>query len=323
MAKKIYPTVEPTISKDSFTNDLHSALMYNRNEMDSYTKFSRYLYVDPYNSLTSNKEYVFFTKPNLHLFENNDDAHLNKEIANIPLFMEAHSKYRPALRQLQRDNSIGKLQTPFMNLLTDSIRSSVDLPTITADKIETSANVYGTNISYMWASYTSDEGHDFSVEFEDTKFLEVYMLFKLWNEYSRKKSLGLVTPPNENYIWNKELHDQVALYKFIVGEDNETIIHYSKMYGVYPTSAPREVFGSLNKDGNLNFTVSFHAEFVEDMEPLILTDFNDLTKGYASNASTKPVYKNGRINGDWVTMPFIRQYDTVINKISPYKLKWR
>ncbi|MGL5327856.1 MAG: hypothetical protein ACRDD7_01220 [Peptostreptococcaceae bacterium] len=312
---------KPNLSENEFRKLLQGNLYYTRNEIDWYDKFARFGYLDPYNTLTNTREYIFFTKPDLHIFNNGDATNLNPEIANMPFFKDLHERYLDVLKQLQKSQDTSR---PFMNLLTNSVKSGLDLPSIQASEIEGPANVYGDDIPYRAGSGTSDNNHEFSLEFEDTKYLEVYMLFKAWDEYARKKNKGGITPPDRNYILNKILHDQCSFYKIIVDNDNESIIFFAKGWGVYPKGVPREVFGDLSKDGGLKFSVSFNATFVEDMNPVIINEFNALTQ--AKDRKNIPIYdsQGKHINGKWATLPYI-EYDinVGINPMPRYKLKWR
>ena len=43
--------------------------LYRRKDMKLYNTFYRYPRLDPYNMLPTSREYVFFTKPDLHIFQ--------------------------------------------------------------------------------------------------------------------------------------------------------------------------------------------------------------------------------------------------------------
>jgi len=310
---------------NDFANEARNAGLYPRQEINNYTKFARFgNFLDPSSIVTYAREYIFFTKPDLHLFNNGDPAILNPEISNIAFFTEMQQRYNIILKQLQI-SAKGNV-SPFINLLTNSANSGLDLPALDSLEMETGANIYGELIKYRWMSL--DTPHEFSVEFLDSKYLEIYLLCKTWEEYARKKSIGLVTPPNDSYIIDKVLHDQVSGYKIIVGEDGETIIYYAKLYGVYIKNVPRDVFSNFNyKDGYISLSLSFSADFVEDMDPSILVDFNELTAPYAGGPNI-PIYDktNHMVNGQLVNMPYIQYIpkgDTSISRYSYYKLKWR
>lgn len=292
--------------------------IYTPNQLDLTSYMHRFGYMNPYTLVTTPKEYVFFTKPDLHLFDSS--MGLNKEIANDPFFIECLSKNYDSLRSLQKSYS-DTPPGPFINLIYNHIKSNLDVPAITSEDSESAANIYGTSITYMRSSEKSDEKHDFSLEFDDNDNLELYMLFKIWDEYERRKDLGLISPPNSSYIENKILHDQVSAYKFIVGDDAESIIYYAKFTGVFPKSVPREVFSGMAKDADLAYSVNFHCEFVSDMNPLILVEFNNLVNSY-KNSFKKDIDVYDKeldcINGQFVHVPYV-----YINNSGRHLLRWR
>ena len=113
------------------------------------------------------------------------------------------------------------------------------------------------------------------------------------------------------------------MFKFIVEDDMETIIHYSKYIGVYPKEVPLTTFSNL-EDNVIKHTVEFHAQFVEDMEPAIINDFNKLTSSYRSGTRNSPVYDKDlhHINNEWVKIPYIESFKYKNSNRKQYKLKW-
>lgn len=355
-------------SKDIFTGGfcsdkkvksiMNSNNLYNRSDIEWYTKFNRFGCLDPYNSLTNTREYLFFTKPDLHICEPGT-GQMNPELNNNSFFTELFNRYPSVISQLQESAGIfgasGEYgdNYPFMNVLSNSVKNTMDMPEISSGMVDNAATLYGTSIEYRGDGFSSDEKHDFSLEFEDTKYLELYHLFKAYEEYERLKNVGLITPPNIDfapvdeesgycysyYIKNKVLHDQFAIYKFIVDEDYETIIYYAVAQGVTIKSVPREAFSDIKPDGGLRYSVNFVAQFVFDMEPWILTNFNALINrkmGYDNSTPTYlPVYNfnEGRVDGRWAVSPYIvRKLQSDYNPgvwLGPssmmydYKLKWR
>lgn len=270
-------------------------------QKEKYEKFARYERLDPNNWMGFTKEFIFFTTPDLQLF---NGVNLNPSIANNSLIVEASKRYNDVLQSL----SYSACGRPFVNLLSNYKRSNVDLPDITtASDYETSKNILGSSIFYRGTSYESDENHEFSVEFEDTKYLEVYMWFRLFDEYERMKHYGLVDFVDDRYLNGKIIHDQMAMYKFIVGEDGESIIHYSKFIGVYPKNVPRSTFSDLPADGNVKFTINFKAAYVEDMDPNIILDFNEIAKKIPAGDPSLGGYMdefNGW-SGEYMQRPYI------------------
>ena len=299
--------------------------IYNRHDLEWYTKFKRFGIKDPYSAPTGSKEYLFFTKPDLHLIPawSGFASGINPELSNNQYFNELFARYPGVITQLQSSWS-REDSNPFMAILSNGVKNTLDLPAIEADTIDTPDSIYGTAYNYRGWGYKSDETISFSLEFEDTKYLEIYNLVKAYEEYERLKHMGIVTPPNiendpvdENgrsmsyYIKNKILHDQFSIYKFIVEDDGETIIYYAKLWGVFFKNVPRDTFSEMKTDGGLTYAVEFEAAFVDDMNPIILKDFNSLVYKYKDSTSALPVYNADKrmIDGSWATIPIIAKND--------------
>lgn len=336
--------------------------IYNRRGEEFYSKINRIGIIDPFTTLTGTKEYLFFTKPDLNIFSSriarsyklfrntsktqgvSDDMPkatlsgkyydytatadtLNPQLENYPFFIEMRDRYRDVVRQLQYSAS-NNTGSPFMCLLSNSVRDTLDLPDINTREVDTPSTVYGTSITYEADDFTTDENHSFSLEFEDTKYLEVYMLFKCWHEYMRKKTFGVVDPINREYVTNKILHDQISIFKFIVADDGETLIHYSKLYGCRPQGVPRQAFSDLNpSNGGIKYSISWKASFVEDMDPLILHDFNYLTNLQTRNKPPMKLYNQDTDSMDpWASYAYISRENKGGTTGKPssyvYKLKW-
>lgn len=314
-------------SDDAFKRIMNSAGIYDRQQIEWYNKFNRFGCLDPYNMVTTTREYVFFTKPDLHIFNGKSMDSLNSELAHIPLWKDAFVRYKDVLGQLQY--TANNPRDVFVNILTNGVKSELDLPGINSMTYETGENIYGTSMAYRKSSLTTDEHHDFSLEFEDTKYLEIYMWFRLYDEYCKLKDLGMVSPVYDTYITNKVLDDQMAVYKFIVGEDGETLLYWAKIWGVYPTTVPRDAFSSLsNLSSGLRISVNFHGVFVDDMDPTILGEFNKLTlinNTMPTASETLPIYdfSIGGVNGDWAGLPFVTKDLVKKDSNAIYKLKWR
>lgn len=291
---------------------LHANGIYRRSDFDDYNTFYRFPRMNPYTTLTTTREYIFFTKPDLFIFDNSgngvqDGYQLSSCVRNVPLFlwMKAHN-YIDTLKQLQFSADKSR---PFMNLLSNRKTSNIDLTPIHADSFETSQNYYGTKLNYRKGSETSDENVEFSVEFEDTRYLDVYLLFRAYDEYEKLKWLGKVVPPKQSYIWNKVLHDQFGAFKITVGEDGKQILHWAQFWGVYPTNVPRDAFSDIPQDGHLKFTITFKAAFVEDMDIASLEDFEKICRLITPRSDISPIYDStiSAVNGENMLRPLIRR----------------
>lgn len=256
------------------------------NKVKAASRFNRYQYQNQFNVINGAREYIFFTKPKLNIMKNSKS--LNKALKNDPYWIDMKRYYRRIIAYLQGDDKGGmqkhSLNTDyrhqFIPLLTNMVASNLDMPSKSAETTDTPQTIYGTSIQYRKSSYKSDEGYDFSLEFYDDKWLDVYHLFKMWDEFENLKDIGILGPPSKDFTVKKRLCDQISIYKFIVdADDMSTIIFYAKFTGCFPKSVPREAFSEL-KEGIISYSIDWHAQFVEEMNPVILSEFNSLCKKY-------------------------------------------
>lgn len=322
---------DTTIAQDMGSNGLYTRSVL---EQNYFRHFHRFGYFDPYHELTNTREYLFFLKPDLHIVER--DGSLNPELSNEPFFMELFERYYYLIPYLQLScpnfNNDFTSANPFIPLLTNTVRNNMDMPDISSTNIDNATNIYGTSYEYRGSGESSDDNHSFSLEFKDTKFLEVYMYFKAIEEYSRLKKHGRVTPPNQNYIVKKILHDQTGIYKFLVSDDMQNIVYYSYACGVTANTVPRSAFSNNNFTDGVIIPIDFKAAFIDDMNPIILRDFNELVSPLVKElGDTVPIsghHKDDydRLNSSWVEIPYIEKvsipnsYD--YHGTSKYLLKW-
>jgi len=291
---------------------MNSVGLYSRTDIDSarFNKFSRFGRVlDPFGKLNDCREYLFFTKPDLHIctvggisslnsgstvkdtssvyeisglsaykkdpsiaFEANGLT-LNPQLGGNAYFKYLISSHPETAKQLQYSISNSN---PFCNLLSFGVNNYLDIGGSEASTLDNPSTIFGTSYEYLKDSEEADENPSFSLEFVDNKFLDTYHFFKAYSDYHIARKSGLVTPPTPDYYRYKRLHNTMGVYKFIVAEDMETIIYWAYIWGVYPVSCPREAFSDPLFSDGLTFSVNFKGAFVEDMNPAILYQFNQL-----------------------------------------------
>ena len=281
---------------------MNSVGLYSKHDIE-YSKFNKYSrfgrVLNPYGRVNPGREYLFFIKPDLHIsipygssssdflyrmsgtsFVDDETRNplagltLNPQLFNHPYFKELIRFHPDVVKELQY--SAGSKTDPFSKLLSFSVISPLGLGESESETMDTPATLYGTHYDYLLDSESSDENYKFTLEFEDTKDLDTYHFFKAFSEYQIARKSGLVTPPSLKYYQYKMLHNTMGIYKFIVAEDMETILYWAYLWGVYPTSCPRESFEDPAFTNGLTFSVNFNAAFIEDMNPLILYQFNKL-----------------------------------------------
>ena len=324
------------LNDDLYKMTLHASNLFTKSEINLYDNIYRFGLFNPYGAVKGAREYLFFTKPDLNIIQRTDtglvysNGSLNESVQNISFWKELHSERPNTIRMLQESYSPG-----WNMLLQNSVVSNLEIPGLEGTVIESPTNNYGVGFQYRGTSEASDDSLEFALEFKDTKWLDVYYFFKAYEEYETLKHHGTVSPWR-GYITNRILHDQFAIYKFMVDEDMETIIYYCKLYGVMPMNLPRDVFSTADFSSGLSYTINFKAAFFEDMRRDILIDFNNLSTYYenkrASRTGGSGAYYHyetynpelGTIDYRPAKSAYVQRYQ---NPDSPtgwvYKLKWK
>lgn len=332
--------------------------IFREQDLKYNTKCYRYPITDPYNFVDGAKEYVFITKVDLPIL-NDEGNMLSDETRIFPYILELwRSGYKMSvfanLCSSISENSLepdSEKKYPFMRILSNRKTSNLDLPDINAEELEGPVNLFGSKIIYSKSSALSDENIDFSLEFEDTKFLEIYNLFKVYDLYRQGKWLGIFGPGVhvaemiENnkmnglfatylkYAVNKILYDHMTVFKFLVASDGTTILHAAKLTGCFPKTISRSSLSELDEKGGLKITVGFKMSgWLEEDIFEIARDFNAIIYEYAGGRFlyenvAEPIYDTeiDRVSQDLVDYPFIRRYrpsGQTIRNFSTYKLLW-
>lgn len=276
-AKKIYKNY---LDDDLYKLALHGSNLFTRDEIDLYNNIYRFGLYNPYGAVTNLREYLFFTKPDLNIIQRDDlmglisSYDLTEGLAGSAFWKELKEERPQTINLLQNSYSPG-----WNKLLQNSVISNLEIPSLEGTVTESPVNNYGVGFQYRGTSEASDDSIDFALEFKDTKWLDVYYFFRAYEDYQTLKHHGVVSPW-KGYITNRILHDQFAIYKFLVDEDMETLVYWCKLYGVMPMNLPRDVFSTADFSNGLSYTINFKAAFFEDMRKDILIDFNNLAKTY-------------------------------------------
>ena len=128
-----------------------------------------------YDNPESGREFLFFIKPDLFIAKNKikDESNvtLQPNLEKLPFWKDVARRYPHIIKQLQY--SADPSNCPFSLLLTNMVDSNLDLPTLTANTITPAVNIFGTSYDYRGTSEPSDDNYDFSIDFADTRWLDV------------------------------------------------------------------------------------------------------------------------------------------------------
>lgn len=326
-------------------------------DMKMNDAFYRYPRADPYNYVDGAREYLFFTKPDLPLLDTSGNLiYPANQVAYFADLFQSTGYRKSVFGNLCQSYGYGH-NCPFMRILSNRKASNMDIPDIQVEELETAVNMFGTKILYPKSSLASDEGVDFSIDFEDTRFTEVYHLWKVYDVYRQLKWEGLLGPSIQagradvkdaaydnryaNFTYYKLLYDHFSVFKFLVAMDGETILYMAKATGVYARSIARSTFSEIPDRGPLKITIGFKVSgWLEDSTPDIVRDFNMLIQRWIgkdpvkdSSVKVAPIYDSeiDYVSQELVKAPFIyrsrevpSQYTNLsrLDEFYTYKLCW-
>jgi hypothetical protein len=319
------------LNGSNFEALLHAHNLFNRSDIDIFNKTYRFGLFDPYGQVSSAREFLFFTKPDLNIYPRDyttgqASTKMQSILQSLPYWVDLHESKSKIIKCLQYSLDKSGTPDPFNHLLQNRVKSNLSVPDLSSETIDTPTNMYGVGFSYRGSSEASDDGFEFSLEFNDSRWLETYYFFKTYEEYETLKHHGTIEPWRR-YTEQKVIHDQFSIYKFVVDSDMETLIYWGKMYGVMPKSLPRDSFSNDNFDNGLSYSIDFKAAFYEELLPNIIADFNALSYDYYQSCKYQvDIYNTelGHTDGRPAKAAYIEK---VPSSISPYgyvyKLKWR
>lgn len=277
------------------------------------TKYNRFKLANPDDILSRGYMHIFFTRPDCNLYKGLHKG-LRDEVKNDPFIKYINLRNSTLLEQLVLKNGANH---QFMMLLSNKAKGFQ----LTDDGIN--SETHGKSMSGYYIAYgrrrDSELGGTLNINYTDTRGFDVLNLHKLWIDYIINVYKGKWTP-KMTYIQNKVLDYPVSAYVIVTAEDFETILFWTKYYGVFPVSIP---FSSINWDGERStvsapqLSVSYRYSWKEDLNPAALTELNmnAFKNNIPAKAKYMPIYdvRNGVINSTWVGAPFVEviRYSTI------------
>ena len=328
--------------KSGFSNDIqtgsfeekamNSYNLFTKKQIDEnrFNKFCRFGLIDPYHAHMFTREYLFFTKPDLHIFDrdSNNMLQLNTNLSKSDYFAGAVLTNRRSLEELQQTYFVGGQSRPLWNtLLSNQVSSKLDLPNISADMTEHNANLYGIKQSFRDSSRAQEYGYDFNLEFKDTNNLDVYHFFKALNEYCNLE-YEMDLPPHAKHIQYCTRYKEFSIYKIVVNDVNR-IVYYAKHIGVTCKGMPMDAM--VDFEGVETFSIPMHTFHVVELKPYILNEINMITTKQCGDTKSSDLIKTynpetNSTNTEWGTAPFITSEEANNASMYPeyhFYLNWR
>lgn len=288
-----------------------------------YTEYyNRFKTVNPNDALSKTFAHVFFVRPDCNVLTRRGSQFiLPTGIEDNPNFYYAYKKSPELLRQLVNDAGYDH---DFMLYLSNKARSfQLNDEFINYDTYGKAMT--GHKVVYGKTNVESKTAGDFSITYEDDRDLHVYNLHKLWTDYISNVYQGIFNPKTE-YMQERILDYVANVYFFLCAEDGETIIFWSKYYGVIPVTIPSSQYSWAA--GNIlskpEIDIKYQYSFKEDFNPLSIIEFN-INSGQNHDYKYVPVISKDSYmtNTTWVGAPFIETFNDDMHAPYTFKLRFR
>lgn len=279
--------------------------MYKKN----FTRYNRFKLSMPDDYLSRGFAHIFITKPDCNLYQS-DYVNLIKKVKNDPNFGYAFDHRKRIINSLtQHPGENGDKHD--WNLLLSNKAEDFSLSDESITTETTPENFMKQKIVYGKTSYESKSQGECTVKYTDNRDLDIYHMHKLWTDYIDKVYSGKWLPRTE-YIWGKIIDYASSLYYVLTAEDGETIIFWSKYYGIFPVNLPSSQY-SWSKGQPITspeVSITYQYSLKEDFNPLALAEIN--ANSHISSPTTyDPIYNphTGSSGYTWVGAPYIDMAD--------------
>lgn len=288
-------------------------------------RYNRFKMVYGDDMLSRTFAHVFFVRPDCNIFKSgtNNTYQLVTGLENSPDFYYARRHSPELLSQLTYSTIGAKHQ--FMLYPSNRVRSfEVADEYITTDSYGQGCTGY--KIPYGKHNVESRTADKFSCTYIDDRDLHIYHLHKLWMDYISYVYRGKAMPKKQ-YVQNKVIDYATCVYYILCAEDGETIIFWSKYWGVFPTKAPSSTFSySADNPGGIQkpeFTIEYQYAWKEDFNPLSLVEFNE--HGGDHKYTYIPSYQPKKLGPayTWSGAPFIETFNSSNDVPYTFKLRFR
>lgn len=291
-----------------------------------HTEFNRFKLDHPDIFLRNTIGYIVFTRPDLNFLD--DNGQLLSEISADPR-VEYIAKNNMHLVQClthEYDGTTGHNFNPFLSNLAQSLEVMDD----SVDTLETGETFTGYKFQYSKHNIKSITSGSLNIKFKETFDLGITNLFQLWVDYQSDVYKGVLLP-KEDYIWFKNIDYMCNIYYFLLDQDGETLLFWSKYFGVFPVNVPKS---SLAYDAGSqvqlpDMSVQFSYIYKEDLSPATLVEFNrDAGLENSSNVTYIPTYndKLGHSGKTWAGVPFVSSYEStngIVTNSQGFKFRFR
>lgn len=275
-----------------------------------HTEFNRFKLDHPDIFLRNTVGYIVFTRPDLNFLD--DSGQLLSGISVDPRveYIARNNIHLVQCLTHEYDGTTGHNFNPFLSNLAQSIEVMDD----SVDTLDTGETFTGYKFQYSKHNIKSITSGSLTIKFKETFDLGITNLFQLWVDYQSNVYKGVFLP-KDDYIWFKNIDYMCNIYYFLLDQDGETLLFWSKYFGVFPVNVPKS---SLAYDAGSqvqlpDMSVQFSYIYKEDLSPATLVEFNrDAGLEDSSNVTYLPTYNAqlGHSGKTWAGVPFVSSFET-------------
>lgn len=283
-----------------------------------FTQFNRWNMAFPDYHLTKTHTKIFFTRPDLNIMTSSKEMHSQAEID--PFYSYIYNNQPYVIKYLTKYASSKHQFNPMISNNPKSFEISDEyIKTVEAGETYT-----GYKIFYGRNDIESKAAGEISINYIDDRNLDIYKMHKVWVDYISKVFRGEFSP-KKKYKHSKTLDYAVSVYYFLMAQDGETILFWSKFTGVFPTNTSSSTF-SWDRDSMIKLpevSIKYAYSFKRDLDPAHLAEFNTLSSEYDSSSALR-TYEPSMVGmgPTWAGAPFVVSAKDAKGH-TVYKLKFR
>lgn len=291
----------PSSSNNSYASKLTERLA----EVDTMKYFNPYRLKEDVEPYMGGIPIIFMTTPDMNIFEGGNVISTLKTAE--PVFTEGEVFDLELLKNLEY--SSGGSDSPWIKFLTNRFKG-LSLKDLTAKQSEDYETYYGWKQILPGPntdSFSADAS--LSVNFSESKDLEIIKFHYYWMKYIECIRFGLHTPKKSN-VRRRTIDYTSSLYYFILDMDMSKILYFTKYTGIYPVNVPLSSLspGDISSKAPLDVSITYAYQHKEEMNPSIIFDFNSVANyasrlyNYARDSNQEKINDNyygyGRISVD-------------------------
>ena len=233
------------------------------------------------------KMYVFFTKPDLHIFVDNKFTVNPSIVRNCPdLHMRIVRNIAVAAGlQSSLNSKSSNTHSIGFNYLLGNLCNSLTFPEVSVSTEQGPKNQKGYGISYLGDFWESLQEGDIEIEFIDTRDRDVSTQLEIWQLYAEGVRNGLIYA-KEDYI-GKNIIDYACTIFVLTCDESNSILAHGSLVGVFPRTFnttllnyKAEMLTAQDFIGPHSYT--FHVSHVDKPNSHRITEAFNYVSGYKS-----------------------------------------